>query len=84
MRGINRLLYSKINGLHWPDPGSLCYVDTHGHHQYEVRNATNVWPTDAFARIEIYPDKLDVIFYSRKGNELEHKTFKFPEREDNQ
>ena len=53
-------------------------IDTYGYHQYKVENATNVWPTDAFVRIELNPDSLEVIFYSRKNDELERKKYEFP------
>jgi alkaline phosphatase D len=52
-------------------------LDTKTNQQYKVMKASKVFPTDAFTKLKVYPDKLKVEFYSRKNEKLGTKSFNF-------
>lgn len=45
--------------------------------KYRAKNGSEIYPTDAFARLEIAQDGVKATFYARKGDELGSKAFDF-------
>lgn len=52
-------------------------IETKTGSQYQIANASKVYPTDAFTKLSIKPSGVHVEFFSRKGKRLGKKEYKF-------
>lgn len=52
-------------------------LDTLTENKFKVVKASQVFPTDAFTKVQVSPNKVKVEFYSRKGSKLGYKSFIF-------
>lgn len=59
----------------WPYPHPkrknfklLGNIKTNANSLYQIMNATEVYPTDAFSKLAISPEQVEVLFFSRKYN----------------
>ncbi len=52
-------------------------ISTRSGSEFQVQNATKVYPTDCFARLDIDPSSVNVRVYGRKGGMLVEREFKF-------
>lgn len=53
------------------------YIETSTQNKYEVVNASDVYPTDAFTMLDVSNSKIGIEFISRKGSSLGKNTFSF-------
>jgi alkaline phosphatase D len=51
-------------------------IETATGHQFTVVNSSAVYPTDAFTKLSVTPEQIEVEFFSRKGQKLGAKSFK--------
>ncbi|MEP1446354.1 MAG: alkaline phosphatase D family protein [Paraglaciecola sp.] len=71
------------SSLFWPYPHPnrrsfklSGHIDTSTASKYKVVKASSVYPTDAFTKLYVTPEKIRVDFYSRKGDKLGSKSYK--------
>lgn len=68
----------------WPYPHPLRRhfklegeLKTDSNNEYRIHNASDVYPKDAFVKLYITPDGVDVAFFKRKGRQIDDRSYTF-------